>query len=206
MNNFNKCINLNDKVSDCELDIIKTYFKGKDILDIGCGIGRVTSEINKLGYNVIGIDNAPKLIEKAKRLHKHIKLKVMDATELDFKNNSFDIVYLGYNTIDYTDRLKVLKEVYRVLKKGGLIIYSSHKKFYINHKFFSNKFPFIDVHYILYILSGFLIKGDFNYTLHPFGLIKGYCRNDSSSELINEGYKNVIRMPKTYFCYYIGQK
>ena len=110
---------------------IDTYFtEGKKILDIGCGAGRTTYSFNEKGYDVIGIDYAPAMIEKAKELHPNIDFRVMNACALDFEDETFDHVYFSFNGIDhihpFPKRVDCLKEIYRVLKKGGTFAYNSH--------------------------------------------------------------------------------
>lgn len=65
------------------------------ILDIGCGAGRTTFGLFKLGYkNIIGLDLTPKMIESAKVLQESIgsdfEFVVGDACALDFSDESFE--------------------------------------------------------------------------------------------------------------------
>ena len=70
------------------------------------------------------------MIELAKKNFPEINFKVMNACELDFPNNYFDLVFFSYNGIDciypIEKRWRAIKEIFRVLKPGGLYIMSSH--------------------------------------------------------------------------------
>lgn len=99
--------------------IIKNLCK-KDmfLLDVGTGTGVVPLNVNKYVKKVIGIDSSHNMISIAKDkigYENNIYFKVMDAFNLEFEDNSFDIV---------TNRLGVdaYKEMYRVLKKNGYLI------------------------------------------------------------------------------------
>lgn len=100
------------------------------ILDVGCGGGRTTKALLRLGFDVVGIDIARNLINY---LQKEIGVKraiVGDAAKLNFSKNYFDIVLFSHNGIDclypISKRQKAFKEINRVLKSGGYFIYSSH--------------------------------------------------------------------------------
>ncbi len=104
------------------------------ILDLGCGAGRTTINLYKLGYtNISGLDIAEKLIELASKYAKSNKLKidfvVGDATKLDFPPASFDVAFFSYNGImcipQQVNREKVLANVQSVLKPGGLFIFTT---------------------------------------------------------------------------------
>ena len=101
-----------------------------DILDIGCGAARTTAYLKTISKTIIGIDISDKMVEVARAGFPDIEFKTMDAADLRFADESFDAAVFSYNGIDclYPEekRAKVYKEVNRVLKSGGIFIYSSH--------------------------------------------------------------------------------
>ncbi len=118
--------------------IFSKYINKTDkILDLGCGAGRTTINLYRNGYqNIIGLDIANKLIEYAKNysLSKGLSIDfvVGDATNLNYDDNTFDVVIFSFNGMQcipgLQNRENVLKEVYRVLKPGGYYIFTAHDR------------------------------------------------------------------------------
>lgn len=100
-----------------------SYFeqKGK-ILDLGCGEGDF---INLDPKRIIGVDNNKKSIELCKK--RKFKAVYSSATRLPFKKDYFDGVHCSH-LIEHLyphDAHKMLSEVSRVLKKGGIFVLST---------------------------------------------------------------------------------
>ncbi len=100
--------------------------KGSLILDLGCGPGRDAKIFTQKEYDVTGIDLSENMIEKAKERVKNVKFKVMDIKKLEFEDNHFDAVWASACLlhIPKKDINTTLKEIFRVLKKGGILFIS----------------------------------------------------------------------------------
>ena len=124
-------------MSASEKNILETISPGR-ILDMGCGAGRTTRYLLENGFDVVAIDFAPKMIDRARRLYPDGDFRVMDASSTDFKDSEFEHVLFSFNGLDclhpFPKRVKCLREVNRILKPGGTFIYSSHNRDYVeNH-------------------------------------------------------------------------
>ena len=115
------------------LSNLESLQKGSQILDIGCGNGYTDVRIaQKLPVHVDGIDFSGKVIEGANHLKskcKHmvgsVDFWVGDITGLHLKESSFDAVVSERGLLNLPDRetqFNVIREVYRVLKEGGIYI------------------------------------------------------------------------------------
>jgi len=113
------------------------FIKKGSLLDVGCGGGRTTFLIHQNFNKIIGIDINETLIKSAYETKQNEKIPidffVGDAVNLSFCNNCFDNVLFSYNGIEgilfESDRFKCLNEIYRVLKKNGFFIFSTHSLF-----------------------------------------------------------------------------
>jgi SAM-dependent methyltransferase len=100
------------------------------VLDLGCGAGRTSCPLAQRGYSVVAGDISPEMIARARQLHPHIDFRVLDAVALDLPSDTFDVVLFSFNGLDYVypfaNRLRALREIFRVLRPGELFVYSSH--------------------------------------------------------------------------------
>lgn len=76
----------------------------------------------------------PEFIDRVKQKYRTGTFTVGDARDLgEFEDETFDFVLFSYNGIDavlHEDRIRILRDMNRVLKKGGMIMFSSHNRDY----------------------------------------------------------------------------
>ncbi|EHQ89754.1 class I SAM-dependent methyltransferase [Desulfosporosinus youngiae] len=97
------------------------------VLDAGCGSGLTACHLAKtVGCKIMGIDINSQMIEKARqRAEKEgvshlVEFKVADVYELPFADNQFDVV-IAESIAVFLDKVKVYRELYRVLKPEGRV-------------------------------------------------------------------------------------
>ena len=110
--------------------LLSHLIEGQRALEIGCGNGDLSAAIAKLGFDVVGVDISEPGIRQAVELTKKENLNtkarfmVMDATSLEFPDNSFDTVLIPEVLEHVRDSRKLLEEAVRVVRNGGGIIAS----------------------------------------------------------------------------------
>ena len=99
------------------------------MLDIGVGAGRTTKHFSKLVKEYIGIDYSKTMIDACRVKFPQYRLEVADARNLSiFDDGYFDFALFSFNGLDavvHTDRLKILHEVRRIIRKGGYFCFST---------------------------------------------------------------------------------
>ncbi len=117
---------------------LSAKIENSKILDIGVGGGRTTKYLLPLASDYTGVDYVSEFVERVKTKYESGNFLCADARDLnEFADKNFDFILFSYNGIDYVsheDRLKILKEIYRVLKKGGTFMFSSHNRDYRHFK------------------------------------------------------------------------
>jgi phosphatidylethanolamine/phosphatidyl-N-methylethanolamine N-methyltransferase len=103
---------------------------GDKILEVGVGTG-INVSLYPKHCHVTGIDFSALMLEKAReRVIKkgvtNIRLQEMDAANLTFADDSFDIVYAPYVISVVSDPVRVVNEMRRVCKPGGKIVILNH--------------------------------------------------------------------------------
>ena len=123
------------------------------ILDLCCGQGRHSLELAKRDFqNVDGLDRSHYLIQKAKSIAKkeglNVKFREGDARKLPYPSDTFDDVMILGNSFGYFETIendmRVLKEVFRVLKPWGLLLLDVSDGKYLRENFQPRSWEWID--------------------------------------------------------------
>lgn len=97
--------------------------RGKKVLEIGCGLGTDGAQFALAGADYTGIDLTDAAVDLARRRFDLFNLpgafRTADAENLDFPDESFDVVY-SHGVLHHTpDTVRAVQEVHRVLRPGG---------------------------------------------------------------------------------------
>lgn len=140
-----------DRVYSKHFNLKQKPRNGKKVLDVGMGFGFDLITKYREGYDCFGFDNDRFRVAKTRNMFKkngvHAKLKVGTATRIPFGRNMFDEVICHHVIEHVQDDRKILREIYRVMKKGGTLylrtpnVHNLHTKFHMKIK---SKNPYTD--------------------------------------------------------------
>jgi SAM-dependent methyltransferase len=116
--------NLKNDYEIGEISNLSSPSSNSRILDVGCGTGHHVSSLGDKGLDVLGIDIAPSMIEKAKENFPDYKFKVADALNSnEFEPDSFTHILCMYFTIYYfKDKNQFFNNCFKWLMPGGYLI------------------------------------------------------------------------------------
>lgn len=103
---------------------------GDRVLEVGVGTGLNTS-LYPRDCSITAIDLSAPMLEKARaraerdRLS-HVRLMEMDAANMTFADDTFDVVYAPYLVSVVADPIAVVREMYRVCRPGGRLVILNH--------------------------------------------------------------------------------
>jgi ubiquinone/menaquinone biosynthesis C-methylase UbiE len=113
-------------------------FRGKDVVEIGCGVGTDGIEFARNGANYVGVDLTPNSVELTRERFKVFgvpgRFEVANAEEgLPFPDASVDHVY-SFGVIHHSPTPeKIISEIYRVLRKGSTFTVMLYNRSSINY-------------------------------------------------------------------------
>ena len=113
----------------------------KTILDLGVGAGRTVKALTQISSKYVGLDYTLEMVNECKERFPGVSFVHGDARDLgSFESNSIFLAVFscsGLSMVDHAGRIKILQEVFRVLKPGGYFLFSTgnrdrakHKKFF----------------------------------------------------------------------------
>jgi 2-polyprenyl-6-hydroxyphenyl methylase/3-demethylubiquinone-9 3-methyltransferase len=108
------------------------------VLELGCGYGRVLSDLAGKAREVVGVDVSSSSLNLAREKlgRTHSGLLRMDAATLGFRDRTFDRVICIQNGISafHVDQLTLITETTRVTKPGGIALFSSYSDKFWQHR------------------------------------------------------------------------
>jgi len=144
--------NITRQEVDLFSEIIKLQSEDK-ILDLCCGQGRHSLELARRGFKYVeGLDRSHYLIQKAKGYERkeslNVRFKEGDARKLPYPPDTFDVTVILGNSFGYFDTiqddLRVLKEVFKVLKPWGRLLVDVTDGQYLREHFQPRSWEWID--------------------------------------------------------------
>lgn len=118
--------------------------KTEKLLDVGCGNGIITHFIKQKVKALYGVDNQKNQVKEARKLGMIASVVDLDSQELPYEQNFFDVV----TCLDVIEHVKdpsfLLKNIYTVLKRNGVLIITTPNIRFSDHLFrllFKGVFP-----------------------------------------------------------------
>lgn len=138
------------------VDKILGKYKNPKIIDVATGTGDLAIEaVSTEPSKIAGIDISEKMLElgrqkiKAKGLENIIELIKCDSENICFEDNTFDVAMSAFGVRNFSDPVRGLSEMRRVIRRGGLVLileFSKPQGFLFKHVYnfyFGNLLPFL---------------------------------------------------------------
>jgi ubiquinone/menaquinone biosynthesis C-methylase UbiE len=183
-------------------------YAGKNLLEIGCGIGIDLIKFAQGNATVTGIDLSQKAIElAAQNFAQHnlpATLCVMDGEAMEFPDNHFDVVY-AHGVLQYTaNPAQMIAEIHRVLRRNGtaiLMVYNKNSWLYAMSKLTGVALEHIDApHWQVMTMPAFsqLLTPFTTHTIIPERYpVKTQLHSGTKAKLFNSVFVNTFNaLPK----------
>ncbi len=131
---YNAPPEINHAYDEWERQVLLKYLgqkmRGKRVLDLGAGIGRISLLLAKRGSEVVALDNSGAMLDKlaksavSARLTKRVTTVHAESSNLPFNDRSFDVI-ICFGLLEHLpeeERTRTLQEAVRVLKPAGRIL------------------------------------------------------------------------------------
>ena len=185
-----------DRLTLAERHIITRHLSpGQRVLDLGCGTGRTTFFLERMGFDVIGVDALESMVARGRERHPHLDLRTGDARDLaEFPGGTFDAVLFLAQGLDMihpiAERWEAVVDMHRLSRPGGVCIYTAH-----NHWCMLPYPPLAKV-WLTNTLSGRLFRSPYRYESTPYGPIYTcYSRPSREERALKELFSQVMVWP-----------
>jgi SAM-dependent methyltransferase len=112
------------QIPEGELNVLGDV-AGKDVLELGCGAAEWSRALARAGARPVGLDNSEARLARAREAGADFPLVHASAESLPFEEARFDVVMCDWGAVTFADPYRVVPEVARVLRPGGLFAFSN---------------------------------------------------------------------------------
>ena len=121
---YKRAMKADQKIYDFMYERISERVQGKEVLELATGPGLLAKHIAPATKSVLATDYSDGMIAEARKgdCPANLRFEVADAMALPYADNSFDVILIANALHIVPDPEKVLSEIDRVLKPGGLLI------------------------------------------------------------------------------------
>jgi SAM-dependent methyltransferase len=106
--------------------LIQQHVKGRRALDFGCGTGRSSRFLQRLGFTTTGVDISPQMVEFARQRDSKSVYRVIDDGDFQaLPTGGFDLVQSAFtfdNIPGFKHRVRLLRQLGRLLSRNGLLV------------------------------------------------------------------------------------
>ncbi len=106
--------------------IIAKHVKGNAAIDFGCGTGRSTRFLQKLGFTTVGVDISEEMLNKAREIDPGGDYRLLSDSDLrQFKRHAYDLVLSAFtfdNIPTMEKKIRILTKLGGLLKTEGIVI------------------------------------------------------------------------------------
>lgn len=102
---------------------------GRRVLEVGCGAGQCSRWLASQGARAVGLDLSARQLQHSRRIDQESGVRVpvvcATATQVPFRDDSFELACSAFGALPFVlDAQRVLREVARVLRRGGRLVFS----------------------------------------------------------------------------------
>ena len=183
-------------------DFFGTDFRSFAILDVGCSTGIMGSYFSDYFGEVAGIDIDESAIQYAREnfIRDNIKFNLGDAMDIRYPKNSFDVVVCAHVYEHVLDADRLMAEIHRVLKPGGICYFSAGNRLTVKEPHYNLPFLSVMPRYFAHRYMRITGKGTFYYEKHlSYWGLKRLIRNFERIDYT----KRIIENPELFYANYM---
>lgn len=118
-------------IDELELELVRQYGAGKDILEAGCGTGLLLAEAARIGRSAVGVDLSAGMLGRARE--RGLRVLQGSLTALPLPNESVDLVYSMKVLAHVPPIREALAELARVVRPGGHMLLEFYNPFSLRY-------------------------------------------------------------------------